>query len=213
VRNILRKKWYPSVVQTFLNPPPDDNLQNLIISKQYVFKAAAVLMTRQLRGLVESTCSSLAEFFESFSPIPDSEISRAIAGKNEVKNMPAFYVKLVVSGNHIRIVPGLDEIDASLSSMLDHAVGACEGFPPLDPSCLPPYSPFSDLEGTEEENNVTVEQLQLDSVSITSQLFDGVEVSRLRMYVCMYVYKCIRMFIVFGRDCQLCVWFTAMVRL
>lgn len=41
-------------------------------------------MTRQLRGLVEATCSSLAQFFESFEPIPDDEISKAIMGKNEV---------------------------------------------------------------------------------------------------------------------------------
>lgn len=94
--------------------------------------------------------------------------------------MPAFFVKLVVSGNHIRIVPGMDEIDSSLSSMLDHAVGSCEGFPPLDPSCLPPYSPFSDSEAPAE--GITVEQLQADSVSITTQLFDGIEgVSALRV--------------------------------
>jgi len=183
VRNTLRKKWYPSIVQTFLNPPPDDGLDALIYSKHHVFKAIGVLMTRQLRGLVETTCVSLARFFEEFQPIPVDQIPMAIAGKNEVKIMPAFYVKLVVSGNHIRIVPGLDEIESSLSSMLDHAVGACEGFPPLDPSCLPPYSPFSDLEPPPgEDKSISVEQLQADSISITTQLFDGIEgVSALRV--------------------------------
>ena len=175
VRNTLRKKWYPSIVQTFLNPPPDEGLDALIYSKHHVFKAVSVLMTRQLRGLVEATCSNLAQFFESFPQIPVDEIPPAMLGKNEVKIMPAFYVKLVVSGNHIRIVPGLEEIDSSLCSMLDHAVGASEGFPPIDPSCLPPYSPFSDADGGDVSQTISVEQLQGDSISITTQLFDGVE--------------------------------------
>eukprot|EP00961_Rhodomonas_salina_P063756 857225-Rhodomonas_salina.11 len=176
VRNKLRKEWYPSVVQTVLDPPPDENLEELVAAKEHLFKAIGVLITRQLRGLVESTCSSLATFFESFSSIEEEEISQATAGKNEVKIMPAFHVKLVVSGNHIRIVPGLEELDSSLSNMLDHVVQASDGFPPPDPSLLPSYSPFSDKEtASPDEETITIKQLRDDAESITSQLFENVD--------------------------------------
>jgi hypothetical protein len=58
--------------------------------------------------------------------------------------MPALTVKLMVSGNHIRIAPGLEEIDQAVRQIIDHSVSAVDGFPPLDTSILPDYSPFND---------------------------------------------------------------------
>jgi hypothetical protein len=61
VRNTLRKKWYPAVVRTFLRPETDEGLEELVYAKQQLFKTIGVMMTRQLRGLVEATSSGLAE--------------------------------------------------------------------------------------------------------------------------------------------------------
>ena len=176
IRNDLRKKWYPRVVETFLKPPQDEALGDLVLAKEQVFKSVAVLMTRQLRGLVEATCSDMTEFFESFQPIDPELVPVAAQGKNEVKIMPALTVKLVVSGNHIRIVPGLEEIDATLRSILDHAVAAVDGFPPLDTSILPDYSPFNDKDmPMDADADTTEEQIKNDAAGITSQLMDAVD--------------------------------------
>ena len=77
IRNTLRKKWYPSVVETFLSPPQDEALGELILAKEQVFKSVSVLMTRHLRGLVETTCSSLAEFYEQFKTIDPAHVNLA----------------------------------------------------------------------------------------------------------------------------------------
>jgi len=176
VRNSLRKKWYPKVVETFLNPPDDEALVELVLAKEQVFRSVAVLMTRQLRGLVESTCTSMSEFYESFYPIDPELVALASQGKNDVKIMPALTVKLQVSGNHIRIVPGLEEIDTTLRSVLDHAIGAVDGFPPLDTSILPDYSPFNNKDTpADPDAEITEEQIRTDSAGITSQLMEAVD--------------------------------------
>ena len=174
VRNSLRKKWYPRVVETFLSPPEDEALEELVLAKEQVFKSVAVLMTRQLRGLVEATCTSMAEFYESFEPIDPEHVQLAAQGKNEVKIMPALVVKLQVSGNHIRIVPGLEEIDATLRAVLDHAVSSIDGFPPLDTSILPDYSPFNDKDSP-MEGDISEEQIRNDAAGITAQLMEAVD--------------------------------------
>jgi dynein heavy chain len=175
VRATLRKKWYHSVLQTFLDPPHDPFLNRLIQERKSLFKSMSVLITRQLRGLVESTCSDLAEFFECFKPIDDKLISIAAKGKNDVKVMPALSVKLVVTGSHIRVVPSLEEMDSTMRTILDHAVGACEGFPVMDPSLFPSYSPFSDDYKHDDKEEITSERLSNDQAGIAAQLFDAVD--------------------------------------
>jgi dynein heavy chain, axonemal len=172
-RSTLRKKWFPQAVHTFLDPPDDPHLSQLVQAKESLFTTMSVLMTRQLRSLVEATCSDFAEFFDQFKPIDEDLIPIAAHGKNDVKIMPALFIKLQVGGNHIRIVPGLEEMDNALRAILDHAVGACDGFPSLDPSAMPPYSPFTDQEELRDpEVIVTDEELTNDAESITAQLLD-----------------------------------------
>ena len=176
VRNDLRRKWYPRIVETFLNPPDDESLPELVLAKDHVFKCTGVLMTRQLRSLVEATCRDLAEFYETFAPIDPQLIDLASLGKADVKIMPALSVKLMVSGNHIRIVPGLEEIDATLRSVLDAAVASVDGFPVLDTSVLPDYSPFNNKDTPMDTDiETSEEQLKSDANGITAQLMDAAD--------------------------------------
>ena len=177
VQASLCKRWYPAVLQTFLSPPPDERLAELVGARDNLFHAVGVLMSRQLRGLVESTCDALAKFFEMFAAVEADEMLLAMMGKSEVKIMPAFYVKLTVNGSHIRVIPSLEEMDASLGSMLDRAVEAVDGFPHLLTSALPAYSPFSDAAaaGTAGEVQASLEKVQADSVAISAQLFSSAE--------------------------------------
>ena len=173
VRNKLRKKWLPSVVRTFLEPPDDPRLEELVQAKRSLFKAVSVLMTRQLRGMVEDTCTNLVQFFEELQPIDEGELALAAQGKSNVKIMPALSVKLVVTGNYIRIAPGLEEIDSIMRSIIDNAVAACQGFPALDPSIFPSYSLFSDTQG--DEVVVSSEQLENDAMRIVAQLLSSAD--------------------------------------
>ena len=90
--------------------------------------------------------------------------------------MPALTVKLMVSGNHIRIAPGLEEIDQAVRQIIDHSVSAVDGFPPLDTSILPDYSPFNDKDTPmDEASEISNEVIRNDASAITSQLMEAAE--------------------------------------
>jgi hypothetical protein len=127
VQTNLCKRWHPVVLKTFLSPPSDERLPELVAALDNLFHAVSVLVAR--RRLIEATCASLAECFEMIPAVEEDEITLAIMGKSMLKIMPAFLVKLTVSGSHIQVIPGLKEMDASIGSMLDRAVEACDNFP------------------------------------------------------------------------------------
>jgi hypothetical protein len=172
VQTNLCKRWYPVVLQTFLSPPSDKRLPKVVAARDNRFHAVSVLVARQLRGLIEATCASLAEYFEMIPAVEEDGLMLVVMGKSMLKIMPAFLVKLTLSGSHIQVIPSLKEIDASIGSMLDRAVEACDNFPSLTTLILPAYSPLSDAATTGHVEAVLAsqEKVQADSVATAAQV-------------------------------------------
>eukprot|EP00960_Hanusia_phi_P013114 383004-Hanusia_phi.AAC.2 len=172
VRNALKKKWLPEIIKSLLRPPYDVH-EDLIKSKSNLFRSISVLLTRQLRGLLEASCNHLAQYFEEFHPLNEDEIEASSIGANEIKISPALFVKLMIRGNQIRVEPTLEEMESTLSAIIDQAVSAVEGFPVIEHSDMTSCSPFAESSGPNEEHLVTDEKLDEDASNLAAQLFDN----------------------------------------
>jgi len=141
VRDSLKGRWFPSLVE-FLSMPRSSPLPFYPQSMPQFFNSMSVLVSRQLRSLVQDSLDHLITVFSSCR-IPGEEETLLIAAGNAVSSsLPLLSLKLIIHSSELRFSPTLPELDSMLGQIIEHIIISVSGFPPVDPQFLPQYSPF-----------------------------------------------------------------------
>jgi dynein heavy chain len=141
VRDGLKSRWFPSLVE-FLSMPRSTPLPFYPQSMPQFFNSMSVLVSRQLRTLVQESLDHLIRVF-SACRIPDEEETLLIAAGSAVSSsLPLLSLKLIIHSSELRFSPSLPELDSMIGQIIEHVVLSVGGFPPVDPQLLPQYSPF-----------------------------------------------------------------------
>jgi dynein heavy chain len=106
-----KEQWYGIVTSS---PDVDTGYRRL----DSFFKSVCALMSNQLWTMVDSSLTSLEEYFSQFAGCA-SEVS-------------VFSVKLVIAGPQIRFDPPLGDLESVIQSILQELVGAIREFPRVE---------------------------------------------------------------------------------
>jgi dynein heavy chain len=119
VVNILKKKWFPSVLDIFRNEGRDEDVNPALLS------AVSTLMFNQLRNLLKVSIDQFVQFFEGFfeemaeeATVPEDEKLHS----RDVGHRPLFVVKMLVEAESYRFSPSLPSLLKTVLGTIDHFV-------------------------------------------------------------------------------------------
>ena len=130
VVNILKKKWFPSVLDIFRAESQEgDEVNPTLLS------AVSTLMFNQLRGMLQSSIDQLVAFFEaSYTATPSDETlpSEEMLHSRAVGHRPLFLVRMMAEGDALKFVPTLPTLLKTVLGTIDHFVQMLNTIPRVE---------------------------------------------------------------------------------
>ena len=138
VVNILKKKWYPAVLDIFRNEGGADG-QPSQEPPAALLSSVSTLMFNQLRGMLTASIDQLVEFFEerySEEPTdaavpPDEQLSSIAVG-----HRPLFLVRMTAEGDALKFTPTLPTLLKTVLGCIDHFVQMLNTVPRVEAELL-----------------------------------------------------------------------------
>ena len=128
VVNILKKKWFPSVLDIFRNDGRDEDVNPALLS------AVSTLMFNQLRTLLQASIDQLVSFIESFlhEESEDPEPSDEKLHSKDVAHRPLFVIKMLVEAESYKFSPSLPTLLKTVLGTIDHFVQCLNTVPRVE---------------------------------------------------------------------------------
>lgn len=128
VVQMLKKKWYPAVVDLFqdeLKHNPDEEAE-----PSPLLTAVSALMLNQLRGLLIASVDAYVSFVERYAVCvpPPADALRSEA----VDVRPLLLVRMIVEGEGFNFLPSTMTVVKSLHSIIDHLVTTMNTMPRIE---------------------------------------------------------------------------------
>ena len=128
VVNILKKKWFPSVVDIFRNEGRDEDVNPALLA------AVSTLMFNQLRNQLAASIDELVAFFEIYfeEPKDEEEPPPETLQSEAVDHRPLFVVKMLVEAESFKFSPSLPTLLKTVLGTIDHFVQMLNTVPRIE---------------------------------------------------------------------------------